>query len=397
MQPASSTAFLELRRAIKRDRLIHQALLEGRAADLGIAPSGCQHCGVRHSGHPHLFCFSSKDVDKAFVQAAGRGDLRIVQALLARRTLAEIHRISQAKAKKDKKWTDRLTHVNVRARPRFHRTPTALHRACAHGHDNVVSALLNIKASVGSRSARFATPLHVCATVDCAALLLRAGAHVNDLDYSQRDAVAAVQTGVYCTNPGERVRLARLLHQWRNQHEAPTRMTPFHGERKTLAWPGLSAAEVERVLRDGALMALARSKASPRSDWGSEPARATTEEVQKQLNCKDENGTHHGVSEAQPCAFEASCSPDWEVKAENRSPDGGSLDEHDEECPICLASLYCICGDEGNSEFGSLVKLRCGHVFHEMCLVPALRQCCLCPCCRRDTRTVVSDPRRRTM
>jgi len=161
MQPASSTAFLELRRAIKRDRLIHQSLLEGRAADLGIAPSGCQHCGVRHSGHPHLFCFSSKDVDKAFVQAAGRGDLRIVQALLARRTLAEIHRISQAKAKKDKKWTDRLTHVNVRARPRFHRTPTALHRACAHGHDNVVSALLNIKASVGSRSARFATPLHV--------------------------------------------------------------------------------------------------------------------------------------------------------------------------------------------------------------------------------------------
>jgi len=109
MQPASSTAFLELRRAIKRDRLIHQALLEGRAADLGIAPSGCQHCGVRHSGHPHLFCFSSKDVDKAFVQAAGRGDLRIVQALLARRTLAEIHRISQAKAKKDKKM-DRSPH-----------------------------------------------------------------------------------------------------------------------------------------------------------------------------------------------------------------------------------------------------------------------------------------------
>jgi hypothetical protein len=48
------------------------------------------------------------------------------------------------------------------------------------------------------------------------------------------------------------------------------------------------------------------------------------------------------------------------------------------ECSICLDGFYD--GDE-------LVRLRCGHRFHPMCLEPWVRKCADCPYCRTKIRS----------
>eukprot|EP00746_Dinoflagellata_sp_MGD_P080798 gnl/MRDRNA2_/MRDRNA2_322115_c0_seq1.p1 gnl/MRDRNA2_/MRDRNA2_322115_c0~~gnl/MRDRNA2_/MRDRNA2_322115_c0_seq1.p1 ORF type:complete len:126 (-),score=18.84 gnl/MRDRNA2_/MRDRNA2_322115_c0_seq1:183-536(-) len=56
------------------------------------------------------------------------------------------------------------------------------------------------------------------------------------------------------------------------------------------------------------------------------------------------------------------------------------------ECAICLDVL--MNGDTASQ----LVQLRCGHVFHEACIVRALRSHCCCPYCRQDARRQLSAP-----
>lgn len=281
-------------------------------------PDPCRHCGVRHRGHPHLFCFSPRVVDLDFVRAAARGDLKAVAEALVAKAAAGGGGRRPSRA-------ELITHVDVRARPRFHRTPTALHRAAAHGHEGVVAALLDAGAMVEPRSARFATPLHTCATAACAARLLQAGAHVAERDYSQATALVAARAGTYVRDVAERARLVAVLQAWQAEHEAPAPSLPSSptGRAATKFMPGLSAAELELVLRTS--------------------------------RCK---------TVAVP----------GEAEEDGNAP----------ECAICLADLV---DPAGSDEPGlALVRLGCRHAFHEACLVPALRRSCCCPYCRQDVR-----------
>jgi len=296
----------------------------------------CHHCGEHHSENSHLFCFSRLDVDLEFVRAAAVGDLGVVEALLANDTLEVVERRQGVVRGSwlQQRGTQQLTHVNVRARPRFHRLPTALHRACAHGQLQVVSCLLQARASVASRSARFATPLHVCATVDCAALLLQHGALVGDLDYSQSNAVVAARTGTYCKDPSEQRRLVLLLATWKAQHEASATPRQVPADRKVKTWPGMSMSELARVVgRQHSRSSLSR---------GSEEATDKTMHIAE-------------LSES--------------------------------ECSICL-TMFADSQQEA-------MRLRCGHWFHIACVSPALRRCCLCPYCRQDAR--IQDKERNSM
>lgn len=344
MQPASSTAFLALRRSTRIER--------GESLS-NVEP--CHHCGFQHQGNVHLFCFSPRDVDLEFVCAASRGDLPMVLALLRGEALSSVVQTEEGNRPRGedlsskrpavnsrdagKRGKQRLTHVDVRARPRFHRTPTAMHRASAHGCEDVMKALLEARASVDSRSARFATPLHTCANVACAKLLLEAGAQVTDGNYAQHTAIYAARSGVYCKDPGEQVRLVEFLQRWSRDQQPlpPIFVAPVHsgGAHSSKFWPGLSSLEIEHVLQ-----------------------RSASKHVSAVQECED-------------------------------------------ECAICLAPLLCdrnkdeeenrdlltLCTEQREADAMRLVHLCCGHIFHETCVVPALRACCRCPYCRQDVRT----------
>uniref|UniRef100_A0A7S4Q799 RING-type domain-containing protein n=1 Tax=Alexandrium monilatum TaxID=311494 RepID=A0A7S4Q799_9DINO len=358
MQPASSVAFLEQRRSVREQRHAQQTLAEGRSAAPLPEHDPCRHCGARHQWHPDLFCFSPLDVDAAFVKAAAVGDIAKVQALLGGQTLGDVEGPGSSKRalgqrldpKTKGRQRQRLTHVDVRARPRFHRTPTALHRACAHGHAEVTAALLAAGASPKSRSARFASPLHTCATAECAALLLQAGARVGERDYSQKSAVAAARDGTYCRNPEERSRLVALLRDWQAEHETATALPVITPPRENRIYVGMSAAEIGDVVRRGVLNA-----------WPPTPGSSGS-----------------GGQTSVPPTPQGAGAPAGLSGEEEEEQDTQEEGEGIDECAICLADLA--------GEGPRLVRLRCGHVFHEACVVPALRSCCRCPYCRQDVR-----------
>jgi hypothetical protein len=85
---------------------------------------------------------------------------------------------------------------------------------------------------------------------------------------------------------------------------------------------------------------------------------------------------HRTLLEHQP---RSQRTPDVVIDALERRTSGLALHECSEECVVCQESMREDASEDRNL---NLLKLPCGHWFHDFCIRPWLEQCQTCPTCR---------------
>ncbi|KNC98895.1 uncharacterized protein SPPG_05860 [Spizellomyces punctatus DAOM BR117] len=125
---------------------------------------------------------------------------------------------------------------------------SALHFACAGGHADLVTLLLDRGADVDSRDVNGNTPLHlaVCSSqVDVVLVLLRANANVDATDHFQRTPLQLVQSRLNMLRVTECTET--LLNDLRKLIEILSLCTTHHPNHSTTLDPALLTERLERI------------------------------------------------------------------------------------------------------------------------------------------------------